>query len=240
MPSTIEGPDPVRPAPPRPRRRLWRTGLIVTSLTGFALLIAGGCALTCRPAWFATQAVDFARLPDDKRALVSIVDGIGAGLQTAEPLTVELTADQVNRWLVARRELSPEEWLDAKLPDLDRLPSLQVSFLSGNRVRLAILAEQAGFGTVVSVVLHVEADPDELRTRIVGVRMGLLPVPRSWVLAALRSAGGEAAAVADADGSWRAPNDFVWPNGKRRFRVDEIATSDNRVRLRLSRAGDGP
>ena len=38
----------------------------------------------------------------------------------------------------------------------------------------------------------------------------------------------------------RVPNDFVWPNGKRRFRVTSVSTSDNQIVVRLAAPRGGP
>jgi hypothetical protein len=208
---------------------------------GLGALIAGGCAVTCRPAWYAPQAVDYVRLPEDKRALVSTVDRISAELQGTAPVTVQVDDEQVNRWIAARHELSPEEWLDAKLPDLNGLPPPHVSFLAGDRVRIAVLTERGGFGTVVSAVIRVHVLGDEVAIELDAVRLGRLPVPRSWVTEALQ--GWERGSIREAlapDGTWRVPNDFVWPNGRRRFRLAAVRTSDNRLMLELDPLGRGP
>jgi hypothetical protein len=231
---------PDTPARPRPRRRLWRIGLAAAALLVVGAFVGGGCAVTCRPSWYAPQAVDYARLPEDKRALVAIVDGIGGALQRPGPHAVDVAADQVNRWIVARHELSPEEWLDAELPDLPDAHVPVVSFVPGGRVRLAVLANAGGFGSVLSVIVRVQVAADELLLSIEGVRLGLLPVPRSWVMEAARRWGDEPARQRlGADGTWRVPNDFVWPNGKRRYRITAFTTTDHGATIVLTAQAGG-
>jgi hypothetical protein len=36
-----------------------------------------------------------------------------------------------------------------------------------------------------------------------------------------------------ADRSISVPNDFVWPNGKKRFRVTSVLIDDHKIRIRL-------
>ncbi len=77
---------------------------------------------------------------------------------------------------------------------------------------------------MVSLTCRVSVAFDTMIVEIQQVRVGAMTVPRGWIpvpremRASLERAGGGI----DDRGVIRVPNDWVWPNGKRRFRLTEF------------------
>lgn len=212
-----------------PRRR-WLRWLLLAFLGAIPCgILLGGGALVCQPRWYSLAAVDYVRLAEDKRALIGLVESIGQAFQDSRSIEIKLTADQINRWIAARHELSPQDWIEADLSALDQFSGLHVSFLSSGEIRIAgRVTLGSGFATILWAKFRVEPDNDQIQIAIGRVGMGLLPVPSALVDRALGPAvaarPGEVERTAH---GWRAPNNLTWPNGKRHFRISAFSVSDN-------------
>lgn len=216
--------------PAVPRHRRWpRRVAIALSLLLIALLAVVAAAFW-RPARYRPASIDFARLDDDQRALVNLLDHIGAELNAGRPVAFELSAEQINRWIAARGEI----WPDASVP-LDPLDRPVVWFTRGGWVGAAAEARWGGWRAIPSVQAAIECDGSCVRLRPMRVAVGAAPVPWSWLRPAveplLRGGGGRVRLTAD--GALEAPCDWVWPNGKRPMRIARIEVAGGRVRVEL-------
>ncbi len=200
------------------RRTRRGRGRAVALGVGLVLLVgaaAAGSAAAWRPAWFRPAAVDHGQLRADKAALAAIQDGISAGLNGGERVTVRLTAAQLNRWLAARAEIWPEAaWLPVQEPCVELIP---------DGLRVGTVLEWRGWRVVGSARIAVQVRTDEIALRVVEAAVGALPVPTAWLVSGLAELPG----VRDIGGRTvgaevRLPNDLTWPNGRRRFRVAEL------------------
>lgn len=212
------------------RRRLGRWIALGALAVTIGLLIGAGCALTCRPNWYRPPAIDYSRLDADKRDATNLGDRIGDGLNSRRVVELELDEAQLNRWIAARNELPGGVPLD-----LGPLRSPFVDLLEDNRIRLAALVERGGVALVASVSFKVALEDDAIRVRIEDVRAGAAPAPMELIEPLLREAfarSGQSDRLAP-DGSIVVPNDLVWPNGKKRFRIASIEIDDNLARVRL-------
>ncbi len=218
------------PARPRARRRRWASALLITLLTLLITLTTLWLALTCRPAWYRPAAIDQARLRDDKHELVTLLDHIGAALNAGRSIRIELDAAQVNRWLTARREM----WPDADI-DLGPLRHPVLRFEPGG-LRLAALADTGTFRTVLSARCHIALQDDRLALRCHAVRLGVLPVPSTWLqhpLADLLRSAADSPAPSG-DGTSLLDNRWRWPNGKVPFRLDRVSFTADHATLELT------
>lgn len=198
------------------------------------LLLAGGgltlgFALTWRPAWYRPASVDLARLRADKAALFKLQENISAALNAGRAITFELHEDQVNRWLAARAELK-------LLAEVDALPLADpvVSF-SPAGIRIASLVQRHGLALVLSARGQITPTGTQVVVTCDAVRLGALPVPRSWfwnALADFRRTADPTNPPAR-PGAIILPNEWLWPNGKRPFWLHEFECSDGRVRITL-------
>jgi hypothetical protein len=217
------------------RRRLLPFTLAALGLT---LFCASALVLfaTCRPAWYQPASVDYTRLADDKRDLFRRQDAISAALNTGRPIEVELSQQQVNRWLAARGELWPHLPPDALAP----FDQPQIEFLEGNRVRLAALATFGRIRGVVSLIGGVEPGDERVRVGWEHVGLGRLPIPRRWVIDAARDTLvrvlEEHGSVAE--GAIDLRNEWIWHQGRPRFSIRELEISAGKARAVLQpRAG---
>jgi hypothetical protein len=195
-----------------------------------AALIVAGCSLTCRPRWYQPAAIDYTRLDADKRDATNLGDHIGDGLNARRPVDIVLDEAQINRWIAARSELPPGISLD-----LGPLRNPFVDLANGDRVRIGALVERGGLKVVASVTAQIAVDADVLRIRIDGVNAGAAPAPLTLIEPLLHDAlarSGKADRLAG-ERVIVIPNDFTWPNGKRRFRITAVHIDDNAARIRL-------
>ena len=217
---------------PRPRwRRNLRIAYLVVSGAGFIASLWGGCAAMHRPQWFVPTAIDYDRLPQDKRALVDLLDSIGEALNRGKPITLHVDEQQLNRWLTARGELP--DGLELRV---DPLQHPQVTLLDDNRIRLAAILPRGGVDLVLSCVLAFECADGHLKLRFESPAVGSLPMPLAW----LRRVIDEKRVIAESGAPPRPPtapgnfeNAFVWPNGERRFTIESIHLQADQGELTL-------
>lgn len=205
-----------------------RIALLCGCTTTIAL-IAFGCALTHRPTWYRPTAIDYSKLEEDKRAVVTLGDRIGDALNARNSIEIELTDEQLNRWIAEK-----DEWPTGRDISFEPFRQPYIEFLGDNRVRLAATVTQSGFSMVASFVGRVEVDGEHIVLTVDSLHAGAAPLPWSRIEAALRQSlaehGGESLAE---DGKLRIDNHFVWPNGRRNYRIREITSETGRIRLRL-------
>ncbi len=203
--------------------------MLIGGAAGAGVLVALALAATYRPGWYSPVSVDHTRLRGDKRELAALLDEIGAALNAGRPVTFELHADQVQRWIAARSEMWPEAVID-----LGPIREVMVLFDAG-RVRVGAEVASGAVRVVVSLVCRAEVDGECVRLEYDSVRMGAVPVPRSWVagmIARVRLSAGTERYIGQ-DGVIRLRNEWVWPNGRRRCRIAKLALSNGVARVTL-------
>ena len=212
-----------------PRKR-WRRWLLLTPLTVLLVLIAVVAAITCRPSWYEPRSIDYTVLEADKRAQLRMENQISAALNQRRPIALELSEDQVNRWIAAREELWP-----GRVPTMEPLHRPMVRFLDQNRVGLAAEAQRASVRVVVSLTLTLTLTNDSVEIAWSAARAGALPLPRGY----LDQIGKAVEALLDSreierqQGRLVLPSAGVWPNGKQRFRLTELIVESGLLRARL-------
>ncbi|MBP7744930.1 MAG: hypothetical protein KA383_02285 [Phycisphaerae bacterium] len=217
---------------PRAARR-WRLVLLSGACLVPVLLLGAFLALTFRPAWYQPGAVDRGRLLADKTALAQLQDDISAALNAGRTARFRLDEAQLNRWLTARGELWPELGAD---PEGIGQPVVR---LADGVIRVAVLARVRGAEAIVELAGRVEPTAESIVVHCAHVRVGAVPIPRDWVLGQVsrRLARAANTKLTVAHGALRLANEWVWPNGKRRFRAAEIVVSAGAVEVALEPLG---
>lgn len=214
--STVDPPKP-RPAP---ARRNWRTTALVAS-AGLTLTSAW-LAVTRQPDWYHPRPVDRATLRADKMAFAGLLDNISTALNGGHEIRFRLDEEQVNRWLAARAELLPET-----IMDLGTLEDPQVSLADGE-IRVAATTSAGHVRAVLALACRVEPQEERVTVRYTGPRLGLVPLPASWLPDPVNALAtdGQSAIRTRAPGVVTLNNDWLWPNGKRRCRLRELHVVD--------------
>lgn len=218
-------------------RRFLLRYLVFSATTSLLILIGLGCALSCRPSWYLPASIDYGLLDEDKHDLTQLLDDISRSLNTRRDIEVELSEDQINRWLSARAELD----LLSLLPGIDtsglnRFDQPFVSLLEPNRVRIALRVELRGFPLIASFTIAIEPSDQTLHIVWEAVQTGVLSLPGAIlqrIVPNLLSGVLDPSAL-ESDGSISIPNDLVWPNGQRRFRIRVLEIRDGTARLLLT------
>lgn len=225
MPSAPRIPTPAT----RARSLRWRRWLLLAGVGALASLAGLGCAVSCQPAWYRPASIDYNLLDRDKADLARLLDRIGVALNRREAVEIELHEDQLNRWIAERHE-----WPEADRIDLGALKEPYACVLDGGRIRVAARVAYRELSVVASVTASPRILGDRLRIDANAVHAGVAPVPvrlvRDWLRGGLPPAY---AAFLTADGAWLCANDFVWPNGRVRFRLAHIESDRSLLRLRL-------
>lgn len=239
-------------------RRRWVRWLV----GGFAgLLGLAGAVLigaTYQPGWYRPASVT----PDDFRTirneLPSFGSAIGTYLERGQPFRIELTDEQINRWLAARGEIWPS--LRRALPAEIQDPA--IAFLPGEVV-VGARYERKGMSSVVSLAatLDVEDSGSAIVIRLGGIYAGLVPVPQMLVEPVAKKALAKAlrsnwprlskyTQVGDVNlaeqlrigpdqlagyirkrdfTQTRLPSHWVWPNGKFPFYVSNLQIEQGKL-----------
>lgn len=217
------------PEPPVKKSRTLRR-VVISFLLAIPLAIVGVFAgLTCKPAWYRPAAIDYNLLEADKRDATNLIDHIGDELNAGRPVEIEISQEQANRWLTARRELPQGAEVD-----LGPVENPFLLFDDNGEIRIAATVRRGAWATVASIGVRFEVAGDSLTIRPEAAQAGLIPAPQSLLKEALgallKNSGGK---LQEQDGAVRVPNAFVWANGKRAYRIGEIKVGGGKLRMRL-------
>jgi len=230
--------------------RVVRRGWIASAILAPVALIGTWLAFQHKPAWYQPVRLDEAGYQLARRDAVATADSISDQIVQGKAFEVLLTDRSVNEWLAALPRVSPE----AKRAMPPELHDPAVRF-TDERIRVGAHYEKSGWQAIVSVDLALRVSPDgiNLTIALAGVRGGSLPVPRAIVerlLGPLLERARRRHNNNDADSPWGTTlddlqstdqlfngvtirNRFVWPNGKRPFRIKSIRITDGQLRCRL-------
>ncbi len=199
-----------------------------------------------KPDWYRPPPVNERMLRDTRSEVAEIVEGISQRIVRGETFDLSFTEGTVNQWLAAL----PHVWPDARRNVPPELRDLVIRFDAG-RIRIASLFVKGGWRAVLTMAVEVGLSTDGRRVslELIEAHGGSLPVPHSvlaYMLGGLATGGADSVIrsghpptprMPDTAVDWlsglRVPNRFVWPNGKRPFRIDAIELTPGRIRLRL-------
>lgn len=224
--------------------------LIATPLGSLALWLA----LEHRPGWYVPATLDEQGVQTARRDATNAVDQFGDQLVRRQPFEIVLRDDALNAWLTAL----PNIWPDAARAIPRELHAPALRFESG-LLRIGALYEVSGWRAIVSgaATAALAQDGATIELRLVESCCGSVPMPPS-LIARAADPHLHAAAISDAKQSSapetprgvvsslrevrsveqlfrgvRIRNRFVWPNGKRPFRIDQITLDAGELRLRI-------
>ncbi len=206
---------------PRRRRRWWWVLASLATTTTICVAIVF-LLVTCRPSWYQPSAIDYGMLREDKAALVGLENDISAALNRDRSITFEISEDQVNRWIAAREEMWPD-WVF----DLGTMRDPMVDFQPG-KVRIAALAERGALRSVVTLTLSCAVEADKIDIFCDALHLGALPAPgraHDQIRDALPPA--DELLEPSAGALLTVGNDWHWPNGRPRYRVQRIEFTDD-------------
>lgn len=206
-----------------------------------------GLAVECRPSWYHPASMDDDLVQRAKIESAKLAEFIGTHLVAGEAFDAVVTQASINEIAAALPVLSPET--AGRVPR--EITQFAAAFDAG-RLRVGVLADHGGWRAIIGVEVAVEVgvSADDILVSLRDVRIGAVEVPR-WLLrrifderlraAAERSArGGDAVMLGSRADSVEAllagvriPNRFVWPNGRRPFRVERITMEHGEARVRI-------
>lgn len=203
-----------------------------------------------KPGWYRPVAVTEEVFQRAQADTASLADSISHDVVRGRTTDVALVDAAVNEWLACLPRLLPEEY--QALPPEISAPAIH---FTADGIRVGAYVNRDGWQAILSIGLSVALSEDgrTIRVALSDVRGGSLPVPRAVidrvmepvlqeVLAAQRARGRGGVAdgllrqVQSVDDLYEGitlENRFVWPNGKRPFRIEAITIEEGTARLRL-------
>jgi len=233
-------------------RRLTKRAALLGAILAPVTFIGLWLAFQHKPAWYQPVPLDDKGYQLARREAVATADAISDHLVQGTEFELVLTDRSVNEWLAAL----PSIWPEAKQALPKELHDPAVRFAE-DRIRFAAHFEKDGWQAIVSVDLFVRVSKDgtSVTIALAGARGGSLPVPRAVIERLLRpliehARGKDRNHETDATSPWDAAvksvrsvdqlfagvntrNRFIWPNGKRPFRIASIRASNGELHIRL-------
>jgi hypothetical protein len=209
--------------------------------TSVIVLLIFWFVLQHKPGWYRPVQLDEMGLADARREATTEADSFSDQLVRRKPFEFALDGAAVTRWLAAMHEISPD--VAGLLPP--ELSAPAVSFADG-AIRVGVHLESKGWRIIASGAVSAEVSDlgRAIDLKLMELSGGSMPLPRSVLMRFLGEANregvgvrtvheGDEVTVGDLLHGVRIPNDFVWPNGKRRFRVGNINMQDGKLWLRI-------
>lgn len=213
------------------KKRLLAIASIVALGLGFVILVL---ALEYRPAWYSPAVLTDSELQRFRMDAIRVVDYVGDQLVDRNSFEMTLSDDQLNAWLSGLDRIWPEAARRVPNEFVDPF----VAFEHGV-VRTAARMESDGWRAIVSSDYTLELSPDhsQLIVRLISARCGTVTLPRFIVMSFLKpymDAQALSGFTLDQlyDGK-QIENRFLWPNGKRLFRIDQLDIEPGAVRIRI-------
>ena len=213
----------------------------VGSAAIFCLCIVVVCALLQRkPAWYRPVDLDEQLLQRVRRETAAAADDFGDRLVAGRRFEIQLRDSDINAWLSAAPLLWPE--VQGHWPAYLTGPAIQ---FGADRVLLGAHLEVSGWRIIATaeVQAHPSGDLQHWQLRLHKCYGGELPLPRFLIdqIATRNSPqdrkpdGDEfTAKLSDVDQLFSGVplrNRFVWPNGKRPFRIAQLHSADGVLRV---------
>ncbi len=217
-------------------RRIIRRGGVIAGLALALGAVTAFLVIEHRPSWYAPAALDESGIQSSRRDATNSVDRFGDELVQGSPFEWTLEDQAINSWLTAMPYIWPEA--ARAIPPEWRDPA--VRFEPGF-VRVAVLFDSRGWRAILSVAISVSVldDGRSIEVRLREARCGSMPIPR-WLLEMLvdsrldqatgamkktltgSSSAQQIQSIGELFEGVRVRNRFVWPNGRRSFRLNAI------------------
>ncbi|UCE62321.1 MAG: hypothetical protein JSU63_11525 [Phycisphaerales bacterium] len=213
---------------------------------GVVVLVVLWLMFQHRPGWYQPVTVDDAAVQRAQASAARLVDRISDRLAVGEPVEAVLAGGEVNEWLASL----PQLWPEAGQAVPEGFSDLAVGFERG-QLRIGAHLQNGQVQAIMHLSLAVElaADRARLKIRLVTVRSGALPVPRTALEELLErfqstaewsedlgAFGGILSGVQSVEELFdgiEVHNRFVWPNGDRPFRISSITSEKGALRIKL-------
>jgi hypothetical protein len=222
---------------------------VVRTLAALILLALGGLiwawvAIHRIPDWYTPARVAPQNIQAVKDDVTGAFNEFSEAVNRDEPFYMNLSQDQVNRWLAVRDEFGPEvrryfpDWLSDPMVIVKR-----------DRIGLAGTVSAEGFRSVVSLWFEVAIHGEQVHVKLTDVFGGTLRVPKAMVLNRIRDwlegsdpasdrAASRLRAIEQLLAGKELDNHFSWENGRRDFRLLALEAVDGGVRLRAQALPD--
>jgi len=222
--------------------RILRYVLMAALIGGTAACITLWLIFQHKPAWYRPAPTDPEALRDIRMKVTEIADGISRRIVAGEAFELSFADETVTEWLAAL----PHVWPDAAQAIPAQLSEHVVCFEPG-AVRIGTLYADGGWRAVLSAAVEIDMSVDnrEITLKLREAHGGSLPIPAAILhrlLANLDADSKESPSQRHGSGlddptsllaGTAVPNRFVWPNGKRPFRINQLELTKGRIRLTI-------
>ncbi len=226
----------------KPKRRRWLRRLSLT--VGVATLISLGVAWMIfqhKPDWYHPAHVDDLTLETAQHSFTTFVDDTSHKMVKGTPFDIVLNQQQINIWLAAMPALFPQA--RKELPDW--LSESAVS-VSSDMLRVGVRYDKNGWRAILNagVQLSVSQDGASIMLALREAHGGSIPIPHSTLKKILSgmidhqndkksSILSQTQSVDEVFTGLNIDNNFLWPNGRRPYRIESMSFHDGKIKLRI-------
>lgn len=211
-----------------------RWAIVIGTLSFVTLFLS----LHCKPSWYRPFDLSPEDLPLVEASVANVIDAVSDSMVLGQSFEVVLTNHQVNQWLAGLPQLFPRwnrEWpreIYAGAADFDE-----------GTMRVGLHTNYGGWQSILgfSAKPSITSDHEHIAITLSDVRIGAIPCP-AWLwrpladphlkrvaeknrLENIEGANEISMNIDDTQSGSRTiivPNEFLWPNGRRWFRVGSI------------------
>ncbi|MGB0714876.1 MAG: hypothetical protein ACPGXK_03305 [Phycisphaerae bacterium] len=243
VPARAEQAAAARAVPVDRRRGIFVVVISVAAVLLIILPLGLWMAFQRKPHWYSPVSPEPAVVKHTSNEFLKWADRISDEMVRRRPFEIEISASEVTHFASAAPAMFPEEF--SSWPPEITDPA--VTF-EGGLIKVGFHCDYEGWRVIA--VFHIEMtllDADTLHVRLDGIRGGALPVPQGWVRDVADPLLKRWQQKVDDLPTWLAdlqsvdqlyegmsiPNRFVWPNGKRRFRIDGISPQHGTLGVKI-------
>ena len=216
---------------PSRRRVVWLKRLAITAAVLLVVAAGTGWLLFQHiPSWYRPVEVSPEAAVNVRTEFANMIDGVGGELNKGQGrFEYRFTQEQLNTWVAAREAIDPmtRKWLPSGLRD----PMLVIE---PDGVRLAVAARTGGIETVLGLKVRAKVEDGGIRLWLTDVSCGSLPVPQALIEEHLGKIDAAVRNRSDGQNGRKVPpltqlfegvllpNEWEWPNVRRRFRIADV------------------
>ncbi len=230
---------------PRKRRRWFRPVLLVGSAITLVGVGVVWMIFQHKPAWYQPAIINDLTLEKAQHSFTTFVDDTSHNMVKGKPFDIVLKQQQINEWLAAWPAIIPQ--MRQELPDW--LSESAVSF-STDLLRVGVRYDKNGWRAILNATLELSmsADGQSIVFALREVHGGSIPIPRSMLekllsgviaqppgrrSSSMASFLGQAGSIDDVYTGLTIENQFLWPNGRRHYRIASMSFHEGELRLRI-------
>ncbi len=224
------------------RRRWFRLIGLTISVTSLITLGVAWMIFQHIPTWYHPATLNNLDLEQAQHSFTTFVDDTSHKMVKGKPFDITLDQQQLNDWLAAMPVLFPQA--RKEIPDWLRESAVS---LSSDMLRIGVRYDKNGWRAIINVGLQISVSLDgkSIELTLSEAHGGSIPIPQSTLKKILSgmidqpsdessALLGQNQSVDDLFTGFNIENNFLWPNGRRAYRIESITFHTDKIKLRIA------